>query len=172
MIIGMNWNNFEFEFNRIDFRHPEPRNSFRRRSSAIDFSQTNARRSSLAFRRSEQYNTDNSRRLSLLELKANGELKNLKGLVVKVNLIFYCFLLFSFSRSCCFFFQYNHINETLATDVQSKQMSPEHINSENIDQLRPSFVTHRPSQIHAKRARDSVIYKVINENRDNQSNVQ
>jgi hypothetical protein len=68
------------------FRHPEPRSSFRRRSSVIDFSQTNARRSSLAFRKNEQINVDNARRLSLLELKENGESnKNLKNLVVKVN---------------------------------------------------------------------------------------
>jgi hypothetical protein len=67
-------------------RHPEPRSSFRRRSSIIDFPQIGPRRSSLAFRK-EQIHADNVRRMSLLELKANGELnKNLKNLVVKVSL--------------------------------------------------------------------------------------
>ena len=69
----------------FSFRHPEPRSSFRRRSSAIDVPQTNTRRSSLAFRKNEQINVDNTRRLSLLELKANGDsVKTLKSLVVKV----------------------------------------------------------------------------------------
>ncbi len=68
-------------------RHPEPRSTFRRRSSVIDFPQTGPRRASLAFRKSEQVNVDNTRRMSLLELKANGESnKNLKNLVVKVSL--------------------------------------------------------------------------------------
>jgi hypothetical protein len=72
-------------------RHPEPRSAFRRRSSAIDFPQTGTRRSSLAFRKNEQINVDNTRRMSLLELKPNGESnKNLKNLVVKVSL-FKCF---------------------------------------------------------------------------------
>jgi len=67
------------------FRHPEPRSAFRRRSSAFDFPQTNTRRSSLAFRKNEQVSVDSNRRLSLLELQANGELnKHLKNLVVKV----------------------------------------------------------------------------------------
>lgn len=68
------------------FRHPEIRSSFRRRSSVFDLPQTNTRRSSLAFRKNDQVNIDNARRLSLLELKANGEAnKNLRSLVVKVN---------------------------------------------------------------------------------------
>lgn len=71
-------------------RHPEIRSSFRRRSSAFDFPQTNTRRSSLAFRKNDQVNVDNARRLSLLELKANGEAsKNMKNLVVKVRSSFH-----------------------------------------------------------------------------------
>lgn len=72
------------------FRHPEPRSSFRRRSSAVDFPPVSTRRSSLAFKKNEQVNTDDSRRMSLLDLKANGELnKNLKNLVVRVCLFLY-----------------------------------------------------------------------------------
>ncbi len=86
MIIGI----YSLIFVEIELnfsRHPEPHSSFRRRSSMIDFPQTSPRRSSLAFRKNEQVHTDNTRRLSLLELQANGELnKNLKNLVVKVSL--------------------------------------------------------------------------------------
>ena len=73
----------------IDFsRHPEPRSSFRRRSSIIDFQPITARRSSLAFRKNEQISFDGTRRMSLLEQKANGDLnKTMKNLVVKVRLI-------------------------------------------------------------------------------------
>jgi hypothetical protein len=75
-----------FRFEIILCRHPEPRSSFRRRSSAVDFPPISTRRSSLAFRKNEQITDESSRRLSLLELIANGELnKNLKSLVVKVN---------------------------------------------------------------------------------------
>ncbi len=68
------------------FRHPEPRSS-RRRSSTIDFTALANRRSSLAFRKSEQTHIDlNTRRMSLLEVKANGEAnRNFKNLIVKVN---------------------------------------------------------------------------------------
>lgn len=67
-------------------RHPEPRSSYRRRSSVIDFPQLTGRRSSLAFRKSDQVNYDNTRRMSLLESKANGDVgKNIKNLVVKVR---------------------------------------------------------------------------------------
>lgn len=73
----------------IDFsRHPEPRSSFRRRSSIIDFQPITGRRSSLAFRKNDQTTFDGTRRMSLLESKANGDLnKNMKNLVVKVCLL-------------------------------------------------------------------------------------
>jgi hypothetical protein len=68
------------------FRHPEPRSTFRRRSSVIDFQPVMTRRSSLAFRKNEQIHYDGSRRMSLLESKANGDMnKNMKNLVVKVR---------------------------------------------------------------------------------------
>ncbi len=75
----------------IILRHPETR-AYRRRSSTIDFPPLlSGRRSSLAFRKNEQFNVDiNTRRMSLLESKVNGELnKNLRNLIVKVSLINY-----------------------------------------------------------------------------------
>jgi hypothetical protein len=68
------------------FRHPEPRSS-RRRSSTIDFPALTGRRSSLAFRKNEQSNMDlNTRRMSMLEAKANGEAnRNFRNLIVKVS---------------------------------------------------------------------------------------
>ena len=66
-------------------RHPEPRSSFRRRSSIIDFQPNTGRRPSLAFRKNEQVSVDSTRRMSLLESKINGDIgKGLKNLVVKV----------------------------------------------------------------------------------------
>ena len=104
VIIGRHWFACSFKLEDIFSRHPEIRSPFRRLSSAIDFPQTSARRSSLAFRKSEQVNLDNARRLSLLEMKANGEQnRNLRSLVVKV--ILSCFLLFAIfiSRDSRFF---------------------------------------------------------------------
>ncbi len=68
------------------FRHPESRSS-RRRSSTIDFAALSGRRSSLAFWKNDQTNIDlNTRRMSLLEAKANGEAsRSFKTLIVKVN---------------------------------------------------------------------------------------
>lgn len=70
----------------LSFRHPEIRSS-RRRSSTVDFPSLAGRRSSLAFRKSEQFNIDpNLRRMSLFEPKANGEAnRNLRNLIVKVR---------------------------------------------------------------------------------------
>lgn len=53
----------------------------------MDFPSLAARRSSLAFRRSDQFNIDpNLRRMSLFEAKANGEVnRNLRNLIVKVR---------------------------------------------------------------------------------------
>ena len=67
------------------FRHPEPRSS-RRRSSAMDLPPLTGRRSSLAFKKNEQINTDHGRRrMSLFDAKINGETnKNFKNLVDKV----------------------------------------------------------------------------------------
>lgn len=75
-----------YQKNFVFSRHPEPRSS-RRRSSTIDFPPLSGRRSSLAFRKNEQISIDlNTRRMSLLESKVNGELsKNFKNLVVKVS---------------------------------------------------------------------------------------
>lgn len=66
-------------------RHPEIRSS-RRRSSTIDFPQLSARRSSLAFRKSDQLTVDPSlRRASLFEVKINGEVnRTMRNLIVKV----------------------------------------------------------------------------------------
>ncbi len=41
--------------------------------------------------------------------------------------------------------------------------------NDSVNQLRPSFVSHRPSQVQRKKSRDSVPYKVIDEYIDNQS---
>jgi hypothetical protein len=73
-------------------RHPEARSS-RRRSSTMDFPQITGRRSSLAFRKNEQIAIDNNtRRMSLLEPKANGELnKHIRNLIVKVSLLLIIF---------------------------------------------------------------------------------
>ncbi|CAF3678254.1 unnamed protein product [Rotaria sordida] len=126
-----------------DHRHPDSRSSFRRRSSIFDFPQTNTRRSSLAFRKSEQINYDGTRRRSLLELKPNGDLnKNLKNLVVK----------------------YDNIDESVVSDLCSKQSSSEQNNNissskESVNQLRPTFFTQRLSQVQTKKSRDSIPYK-------------
>lgn len=81
-------------------RHPEPRSSFRRRSSAIDVPPAGTRRSSLAFRKNELVNVDNTRRMSLLDTQHNGELnKNLKNLIVKVS-----FFSFSFKKKMIILF--------------------------------------------------------------------
>ncbi|CAF3419168.1 unnamed protein product [Rotaria sp. Silwood1] len=126
-----------------DHRHPEARSSFRRRSSIFDFPQTAIRRSSLAFRKSDQINYDDTRRRSLLELKPNGELnKNLKNLVVK----------------------YNDIHESVITDLSPKRTTSEQNNNvsgskESVNQLRPTFFTHRLSQVQTKKSRDSIPYK-------------
>ncbi|CAF0993071.1 unnamed protein product [Adineta ricciae] len=120
-------------------KHPEPRSSFRRRSSAVDFPPVSTRRSSLAFKKNEQVNTDDSRRMSLLDPKVNGELtKNLKNLVVR----------------------YDHIGDSVMTDLQAKQSSSEQLSNtkgsdESVNQLRPANISHRPSQSQPKRSRDS-----------------
>ncbi len=74
----------------VAFRHPEAR-SYRRRSSAIDFPSSTARRASLAFRKNEQISFDNNnRRMSLLDSKPNGEInKSLKNLTVTVSFLNY-----------------------------------------------------------------------------------
>ncbi|CAF0881089.1 unnamed protein product [Adineta steineri] len=124
-------------------KHPEPRSSFRRRSSAVDFPQMSTRRSSLAFRKNDQVNSDDTRRMSLLESKANGELnKNLKNLIVKYNLI----------------------DESVASDLQTRQTSSEQISNikgsnESVNQLRPISISHRPSQSQPKKSRDSAPYR-------------
>lgn len=66
-------------------------------------------------------------------------------------------------------FQYDQIDESLATDLLSKQTSSDGINNidsscDNVNQLRTTFITHRASQIHTKKGRDSVLYKVSWEN--------
>ena len=67
------------------------------------------------------------------------------------------------------FFQYDHIDETVVTDLQSKLNSTEQINningsSESVNQLRPTFIAHRPSQVQTKKSRDSVPFRVRNRN--------
>ena len=68
-------------------------------------------------------------------------------------------------RDLLVLFQYDQIAETLATDLLSKQTASDRMNNvdgncDNANQLRTTFITHRPSQIHTKKARDSVLYKV------------
>ncbi|CAF3766130.1 unnamed protein product [Rotaria socialis] len=126
-----------------DHRHPDPRSSFRRRSSIFDFPQTGIRRSSLAFKKSDQINFDDTRRSSLLELKMNGEFnRNMKNIVVK----------------------YDNIDETVATDVCAKRSEAEQNNNvngskESVNQIRSSLGTHRLSQTQTKKSRDSIPYK-------------
>lgn len=127
----------------------------------MDFPQAGTRRSSLAFRKNEQIHIDNTRRMSLLDTQTNGELnKNLKNLVVKVNFL----LLFSLNKQILSSrFQYDHIDESIATDLQSKHSVSEPINNscESVNQLRPALNNHRPSQSQTKKTRDSVPYRVI-----------
>ncbi|CAF4224466.1 unnamed protein product [Rotaria socialis] len=132
-------------------KHPEARSS-RRRSSTIDFPQLAARRSSLAFRRSDPTSTDNnnSRRMSLLEQKPNGDLnKTFKTLIV----------------------QYDNIAESVITDLHTKSSFSEELpqnfddySNENVNQSqRPSipqtFSFRRNSQIQQKKRRDSIPIK-------------
>ncbi|CAM4764302.1 unnamed protein product [Rotaria magnacalcarata] len=132
-------------------KHPEAR-STRRRSSTIDFSQLAARRTSLAFRRSDPTSTENnnSRRMSHLEQKSNGDLnKNFKTLIV----------------------QYDNITESVITDLHTKLNFSEELpqsfddnSHENVNQSqRPSvsqtFSFRRNSQILQKKHRDSIAIK-------------
>ncbi|CAF2519471.1 unnamed protein product [Rotaria sp. Silwood2] len=130
--------------------HPEVR-SFRRRSSTIDFPQLATRRSSLAFRKNEQNNIDNNtRRMSLLESKVNGDLnKNFKTLIV----------------------QYDNIAESIVTDLHTKTNSSDEFqpniddnSNESINQTRrqslsQAFSFHRQSQSLPKKHRESIPYK-------------
>ncbi|CAF4754662.1 unnamed protein product [Rotaria sp. Silwood1] len=132
-------------------KHPEIR-SFRRRSSTLDFPPLTTRRSSLAFRKNEQNNNDNTntRRMSLLESKVNGDInKTLKTLIV----------------------QYDNIAESIVTDLHTKinlsdefQANIENNSNENINQIqRPSgpqaFSLHRPSQSLSKKIREATPHK-------------
>ena len=66
-------------------RHPDSR-TIRRRSSTVDFYPLTARRSSLAGKKNDSINFDNPRRMSLLEVKINGESnKSSKNLALKVS---------------------------------------------------------------------------------------
>ena len=69
-------------------RHPEIRSS-RRRSSTLDFPPLTGRRSSLAFRKSDQLTVEpNLRRASLFEVRINGEVsRTMRNLIVKVSSI-------------------------------------------------------------------------------------
>ncbi len=69
-------------------------------------------------------------------------------------------------------FQYDNIEESVATDLQKQQISSEQLSntkgsSDSINQLRPTLVTHRPSQSQTKKLRESVPYRVTNEYIDN-----
>ncbi|CAF4491215.1 unnamed protein product, partial [Didymodactylos carnosus] len=121
----------------VDHKHPESHSfsAFRRRSSAIDFPQSSARRSSLAFRKNDIIHCDGPRRMSSFELKPNGELnKNFKSTVVK----------------------YDNIDESVVTNVHIKNCKLDeeelHGSSEKINQEQQQsplpIQQHRPSQAH------------------------
>lgn len=128
-------------------QHPEPRSS-RRRSSTIDFPPLTGRRSSLAFRKTEQINTDHKqRRMSLLDSKSNGEaMKNFKNLIVK----------------------YDNIEESIVTDLhktvnsteQKQENSDENNSNETVNQYqRSNLPQQRCTQIPTKKSRESIPYK-------------
>ncbi|CAF1285226.1 unnamed protein product [Adineta ricciae] len=131
-------------------KHPEAR-SYRRRSSTVDCPPASSgRRSSLAFRKNEQINLEaNNRRMSLLDSKANGELKNLRNLVVK----------------------YENTEEVITADSQPKKYLPEQADSgtdynsnDSVNQAPRLSVTQgvfiqRQVQGSGKKNRDSNPYK-------------
>ncbi|CAF0992878.1 unnamed protein product, partial [Adineta ricciae] len=131
-------------------KHPEAR-SYRRRSSTVDCPPAaSGRRSSLAFRKNEQISLEvNNRRMSLLDSKANGEMKNLRNLVVK----------------------YENAEEVIAADSQPKKYLPEQADSgtdynsnDSVNQAPRLSVTQgvfiqRQAQGSGKKNRDSNPYK-------------